>query len=719
MTAALNPILVAVFALGFSCMLTQLALLREMVGVFAGNELVLGVTLGNWLLLMGLGATLARRLNRWNRSPTALGTLLMLTALLPPVQIVALRALRGFVFLRGEAVGVVGTITVSFLVLMPYCLAAGLFLASACQALAAADPAEAAGRVYAVDTLGSVVGGALFSLVLVFFLDHIALLTIPALLNCMAATWLGHERGARPSLMGILAVVAGGGLLSWACFAQPDATTTARQFPGQRVLFRGNSPYGRLVVTASGDQTNVIENGAAIASTPNIEAAEESVHLALAQRPNAQRVLLIGGAISGATREILRHRVASLDCVELDPLILEVGRRFLPTELDDPRLKLWDADARQFVRNAAPGYDAVLVALPDPTTAQLNRFYTDEFFQDVRRVLKPGGILSFATGHYENYASPELSKILSCAKMTAARTFRNVLLLPGGRVYFVASDTALTTDIGAALDRAGVTRRWVNHGYLAANFTPDRLSAVEQAAGQPAPINHDFSPVLYFLHLRHWASQFDTRWRWLIVLCGMAAAVYLSRLRSITSVLFASGFAATALEVVLLLAMQALAGALYRQIAWLITIFMAGLTLGALAGTRWVSSRDRRLTSARLCGLALTLAALAALLPWLIHGLTAAGPFQANAMLTQTVILGFTFALATVIGGQFPLANALAGDPHAAGRLYSADFVGAFAGALSASIWLVPLAGATAVCWVTGGLNVIAAAFLFANKNHR
>ena len=50
----------AVFSVGFSCVLTQLALMREMLGVFAGNELILGVALGNWLLLMGLGAAAGR-----------------------------------------------------------------------------------------------------------------------------------------------------------------------------------------------------------------------------------------------------------------------------------------------------------------------------------------------------------------------------------------------------------------------------------------------------------------------------------------------------------------------------------------------------------------------------------------------------------------------------------------------------------------------------------
>ena len=53
-------VLFAVGALGVSCVMTQLALMRELLGAFSGNEMVLGVVLGLWLLLMGIGAWLGR-----------------------------------------------------------------------------------------------------------------------------------------------------------------------------------------------------------------------------------------------------------------------------------------------------------------------------------------------------------------------------------------------------------------------------------------------------------------------------------------------------------------------------------------------------------------------------------------------------------------------------------------------------------------------------------
>ena len=55
-TSERQLVLLAVGALGVSCVMTQLALMRELMGAFSGNEMVLGVVLGLWLLLMGIGA---------------------------------------------------------------------------------------------------------------------------------------------------------------------------------------------------------------------------------------------------------------------------------------------------------------------------------------------------------------------------------------------------------------------------------------------------------------------------------------------------------------------------------------------------------------------------------------------------------------------------------------------------------------------------------------
>ena len=749
-------ILSGAFALGFSCVITQVVLMREMLGVFAGNELVLGVVLGNWLLLMGLGTALGRWLSRGINLPRRLAAILIATALLPLGQVAALRGLRQVVFLRGAAIGMVETVLTSWIVLLPYCLLAGVYLAVACRALEQEGPAHGAARIYAMDSIGSVAGGALFSFVLVLWLDHFASLCVPAALNLWVAAWLLGHAGPTPKasggleqfpigpLRGLLlaaALVLSAACLVWVLWANPDTATTALQFPGQRLLFSGYSPYGRLAVTESSGQTNVFENGVLLATAPSIEPAEEAAHYALAQRPDAKKVLLIGGLLSGTAREILRYDATEVDCVEMDPLIAEIGRAFLPGEFDQPRLRVLQSDARQYVRRAAAKYDVVVVALPDPATAQLNRFFTHEFFQEIRRLLNSHGVLSFAVGRYENYASPELMRVLSCARRTALLSFATVRLIPGGRVYFLASDGPLTLEIAAALGQAGIQPLWVNRHYLGATLAPDRLADIDRAATQPAPINYDFKPVLYFLQLQHWASQFRGLSGWLTALLLAAVAVYGFRLRGAGRAIFASGFAGAALEMVLLLGMQVLAGAVYRQVALVVTLFMAGLAVGALGATRWLgplgpplepaltpgsSSRagSRRVGWMRgdpggvLGTLSLAVGLVSLGLPQLLLILSGLSASRFGEGLAEAVIALFTCCLAALAGAQFPVANAfLNRDRNPAARLYTADLVGASLGALLASTLLLPVVGVTGVCLIAGALNLLAALMLFRKRS--
>ncbi len=286
----------AVFSVGFSCVLTQLALMREMLGVFAGNELILGVALGNWLLLMGLGAAAGRWAEQLKHPIEWLGVLFILLAVLPLVELVALRGLHGWVFLPGTEVGVVQTVIASLLVLLPYCLGAGFFLTLACHVLVRQGHSEAAGRVYALDGAGSVLGGVLFSFFLARRSDHFTILCLAAMLNLLAGAGLaGPRRGQRTPARKLVLLAACAmhlaGIPVLLGMLQPDQTFSALQFSGQRILFCGNSSYGRWVVTESGGQTNFIENGVVLAATPDIEQAEENVHYALAQRPRARKVL--------------------------------------------------------------------------------------------------------------------------------------------------------------------------------------------------------------------------------------------------------------------------------------------------------------------------------------------------------------------------------------------------------------------------------------------
>ena len=701
-------VLLAIGGLGASAVMAQLALLRELLGAFSGNELALGIGLGSWLLLTGAGTWLGGHTPRLRDPAGWLVAGLAAIAIIPLAQVVAVRVLRDAVFLRGAAVGVTGTVSGSVALLLPFCVPAGFLLTLACRLLAPRAGASVLGRVYVADGVGSVAGGALFTFVLGPWFDHFALLCFPAFLNLTLAGVLAwHLR--RRVLLGSIGLMAAG-LVVHLALVDADATTTAVQHWGQVPVYRANSPYGRLVVTEDAGQLTFFENGLPVISTQNVGQVEETVHYAMSQRPEAKRVLLIGGGVAGTAREILRYGVEHLTYVEIDPQIIAAGRRFLPDNLADPRIETVAADGRRFVQETRERFEVVIIDMPDPSTLQLNRFFTSGFFGEVRRVLAPGGVLGFGLGHYENYIGAELTRLLASARRTLIAAFPHVLMVPGGRVFFLASDGPLTLDIAQRLEQRGLKTRLVNRHYLDAMLTPDRLADLDRAVAEPAAINTDFNPALYYYELRYWLSQFTGRTGLLGGVLALLFAAYLVRLRAVPRVVFAAGFAASGLEVVLLLGYQVLYGSLYRQVGLVVTVFMAGLAAGAWWVNRPVG-RERAAAGARLNVLALAIAVLATLLPAVLPHLARLDAAAGSALAGQAVILGLTFALATLVGAQFPLAAAA--DPAeaaaTASRLYTADLAGASLGALLVSTLLVPVLGVTAVCLLTAGLNAAAA----------
>jgi spermidine synthase len=283
-------------------------------------------------------------------------------------------------------------------------------------------------------------------------------------------------------------------------------------------------------------------------------------------------------------------------------------------------------------------------------------------------------------------------------------------MIPAGRIFFLASDGPLTTDIAARIEQKDIPTQLVNRHYLRGVLSPLRLAAIRRAISEEAPTNRDFSPVLYYFDLRHWISQFRVSFGFLQGGLLLVLLVCLLRIRPVSCAVFTTGLAASALEVVLLVAFQILYGCLYRQVGLIVTMFMVGLGIGSFAMNRILPRRTRK----DLAKLELAVALYAVCLPLLLTGLGRIGNFAAAAISSQVAIPLLSLVLGVLVGLEFPLAGKA--DFHTvastAARLYTADYLGAALGALLVSTWLIPVMGVTAVCLLAAGLNLASAAVI-------
>jgi spermidine synthase len=220
-------------------------------------------------------------------------------------------------------------------------------------------------------------------------------------------------------------------------------------------VYYENSVYGNISVTQRGEQFNFYESGLPMFSVPNpdISFNEEVIHFGMLYHPSPKKVLLIGSGIGGTLEQIFKHPVDEVHYAELDPLIIEAAMEYSPlsflSPLNDPRMTVKHVDGRFLVKNVDETYDIVIVALPAPSTLQLNRLYTKEFYAEVASRLKLNGIFSTVIPSSETYLSRELVSHNRCIYETLNSVFDNVLIVPGDYNIMLASvgDQLINQDI--------------------------------------------------------------------------------------------------------------------------------------------------------------------------------------------------------------------------------------------------------------------------------
>jgi spermidine synthase len=757
----------ALTLIGFSAVIGQIVLMRELIVVFNGNEISLGIMFATWLFWTAAGSSLSSRFalggNDARRAVAALECLLGVS-LLPTIW--ALRASRSFFqTVPGELVGPLPMLLTSLACLSLFCVVAGSLFVVATrmyQQECAVSARVATSSAYLLEAAGSAVGGILASIVLLRFLESFQIATVVALLNlCMAAVLLfrmGRKQlGAVTAAAALFAVVLLTIVLLIYVAPSLDRSAQARLWQGFHLVGSRDSIYGNLAVIETGNETgnteignirSIYDNGVILASAPDESAAEEAVHYALLEHPAPRHLLLIGGGVNGSIAQALKHpTVERIDYVELDPALIDMARQFFPAQsaptVSDPRVHIHYEDGRHYLKTAGGTFDVIILNVPDPQTAQLNRFYTAEFFRSARDHLAPGGLLALQLRSSEDYISPDLAEFLRCIHHTLREVFPYVVAVPGETIHFFAATrpNVLTDNpqtLMARLQERNLKTQYVREYFIPFRMMSDRMVQVREQL-QPltsTPVNRDFEPIAYYFDVVLWSAQFKLGYsRWFraaahiaftsvidaVLVVTLFAAVLLAsvparekRARSAAvCCMAATGFTLMALQIFLLLAFQSVYGYVYHQLAILIAMCMAGIAFGSWLGIRRIRSGD----SPPCRTIATTQFLLALSGPALIFvvSLLAKISGTATTWLAAQAVFPALAALCGILGGyQFPIATEIYLYDHnyarsgrsSVGTLYAIDLLGGCVGALLLSSYLIPVFGFWKTAWLSAAVNL-------------
>lgn len=678
------------FLLGFLALSFQIFLLREFSVHFYGNEITFGFILAAWLLWGGLGSITASKI-KFSHARLILAYYLVIILL--PLCLIGLRFSRFLLnILPGEITGIIPMLTSSLILSLCISFPLGILFVFNTHFLKGNLY-----QVYLMESLGSSCAG-----ILVYFL------LIPFFSNWHGAALVGAIvaflsyftfRVKKQKIVSLSALVL---LLVFCLFDYPSQKIYWKPF---QLIQSKDTPYGKLQVLQTEEQISLYNNNLHDFSYPNLASSEESVHFALLQKPEAGNVLLIGGGAAGSVRQILKYPTTQVDYVELDPEIIHISFRYLPESeqeiLKNKRVHIFYQDGRAFLVKSQKKYDMIILNLPEPATAQINRFYTKEFFLKAKEKLTKEGVFSFRVPSAENYISPELQDFLSSLYHTLKQAFPFVEIVPGDTNIFLASSHSLTVEfetLNQKIEELDLQNIYVSPQLLFSRLNPLRVEMLREkvSTGKKA-INLDLSPISYFYNSVLWSTQFkgiekavitffsSLRSFWLldfplILFIFLLIILFLKGKKSSFFLvpLAVMGFTTIVAEIIVIISFQTLYGYLYRRIALLLTSFMVGLFLGSFRG-----KKRKRFDLSQM----LVIQAGFLVLIFL---------FQTTLKLNPPEIFFFLFlpALGFLGGDLFVVSNHLfLKEKKNYGIGYGLDLLGSFFGALAASSLLIPLVG--------------------------
>ncbi len=262
------------------------------------------------------------------------------------------------------------------------------------------------GRVYAINTLGAILGSFVGGFLLIPWFGIQRSVVLVATINMLMGTALyavdpesqKRSRGSVAIAVGLLVVL--GFLLIPA--DKPIVLKSA--------IFQYDNPGGRLLwyeeevdatVTAIEDSEGVRRlyvdtNQAAEDSRWDSPSHRVIAHLPLLLHPRPRRALVVGFGMGVTSYSITQHRVR-VDAVEISPGVVHANRFFTKANqniLENPLLSMTIDDGRNFILTTEQRYDMISTGIIHPLVSSgSSNIYTKDFYELSRRILTEDGIM--------------------------------------------------------------------------------------------------------------------------------------------------------------------------------------------------------------------------------------------------------------------------------------------------------------------------------------
>ncbi len=710
------------FLKGFVALSAQVLLIRELFIVAHGNEFSFGIVFCVWVISGAIGSIISGHIKK--QTPLLFLFLVFLEAIWLFGGLAVIRTHQTVFGLNpGEIIDIPRSICLVFLTAGIFNFFQGMrFITGGVLLKKQILDSKATGLVYGWEGAGAMTAGFAFAFVLQKYTDPFQTAGIIMLLNFVSAA--GVFSSCKRCTAKIVWLVLSGLLIFSFCY--PDTgiysvlnnKTLMKQWKTKTPpLYYVNTHYGNVTVLKDKEQLSFMVDGCLLFTIPHpdIEWIENVSHFPLLYAKKTNNILIIGAGTKGVIPEILKYNPESIDCVEINPELIEIIKNYgpsYPIEYNSKKVHFIIDDPVHLLRKSEKKWDVVLLDAGFPFSLKTARFYTEEFYALVKTHLAPHGIFYTGLEGSPDYMSQPLADVHRIIYETLNRVFPAVNIVCHYYTGYCATGQedapAFSSEFFiSAFHKKNIATRVFSEFYIRDKLDEEKKkNFMKMIMPFENNINTLYRPIIIIPALKYWFSLSSSGIKetsvksfvrvsyMVLIILFLAGIAYFLKLHNrktkvLQLIVLSAGILSIAWELVYLFVFQMGFGSVYFYLSILTGLFMGGLTAGSIVfslNSHRIKNPERLLFVWQIIQSGFAVISIALIFLF------------SKVMIPMAVFFVLMALLGFFSGWEFPLINMIyltkgATFQDSVSRFYYYDLVGAGAGSILTTTLLVPFLG--------------------------